>query len=418
MIITILAAGSRGDIQPYIALGVQLKKARYIVRVASFEVFEPLIKNYGLEFQPLKGDITSIALKENSKGGIKADNPFSLLLSFNKLKSYAFSLQKDLFEACQGSDVILYHPGMAIGYFAAQYLNIPSILATPFPMTPTQEYPALVFYDKIRLGRRFNWVTHKIFEKIMWFASSSPVKQFWKQEFGSTPKNFTNPIPKQNTPSAPTITSCSNYIFPRPIDWPEHVHNTGYWFLDEEPEWKPPSDLIEFLNKGKLPVYVGFGSIGDPEQAQQTTNLVIKAIKQSGQRGVLATGWSGMSKIDDIPEDIFILDSAPHAWLFPRMAAVIHHGGAGTTAAGLRAGVPGIVIPFANDQFAWGRRIYELGVGSKPIPRKKLSVEKLSDAIKFVLTDPIIENSKALGVKIQNENGAAIATQIIINYTR
>jgi len=418
MIITILAAGSRGDTQPYIALGVELQKAGYVVRIATFEVFESLVKSYGLEFHPLKGDITSIASRENSKGAIKADNPFKLLLSFNKLKSYAFDLQKDLFDACQGSDVILYHPGMAIGYFAAQYLKIPAILATPFPMTPTKDYPALIFYDKVRLGTGFNWVTHKIFEKIMWFASSSPVKQFWKQKFGSAPENFTCPYPKQNTLSAPTLTSCSNFVFPRPKDWPEHVYNTGYWFLDEEPDWKPPSELIDFLDKGKPPVYVGFGSIGDPEQAQQTTNLVIKALKQSGQRGVLATGWSGMSKIDNIPEEIFIIESAPHGWLFPRMAAVIHHGGAGTTAAGLRAGVPGIVIPSANDQFAWGRKIYELGVGSKPIPRKELTSEKLSDAILYALTDQIIENAKLLGTNIQNENGTAAATQIIINCTR
>jgi sterol 3beta-glucosyltransferase len=415
MIFTLLAAGSRGDTQPYIALGVELKKAGHTVRIATFEVFEPLIKSFGLEIHPLKGDITTIASKENSKGAIKADNPLKLLLSFNKLKSYAFEMQKDLFNACQGSDVILYHPGMAIGYYAAQYLKIPAILATPFPMTPTKDYPALIFYDKVRLGRRSNWVTHKIFEKIMWFASSGPVKQFWKQEFGSAPENFTSPYPKQNTLTAPTLTSCSNYVFPRPSDWPEHVHNTGYWFLDEEPGWKPPTDLLDFLNNGKPPVYVGFGSIGDPEQAQQTTELVIKALKRSGQRGVLATGWSGMTKINIIPEEVFILESAPHAWLFPRMAVVVHHGGAGTTAAGLRAGVPSIVIPVANDQFAWGRRVYELGVSSKPIPRKKLTGEKLSEAISFALREEIKENARILGLNIQSEDGAATAAKIITN---
>ncbi len=415
MIITILAAGSRGDTQPYIALGVELQKVGYTVRFATFEIFESLIKSFGLDFHPIKGDITSIASIENSKGAIKADNPLKLLLSFNKLKSYAFEIQKDLFDACQGSDAIVYHPGMAIGYFAAQYLKIPSILATPFPMTPTKDYPALIFYDKVRLGRQFNWITHKIFEKIMWFASGSPVKQFWKQEFGRVPENFTNPIPKQNTVTSPTMTSCSNFVFPRPADWSEFVYNTGYWFLNEEPDWEPPSDLLDFLNKGKAPVYVGFGSVGDPDEAHHTTELIIKAIKLSGQRGVLATGWSGMSRIDNIPEEIFILDSAPHAWLFPRMAAVIHHGGAGTTAAGLRAGVPSIVIPVANDQFAWGRRVFELGVGSEPIARKRLTAEKLSDAILTALTDEVKENAKDLGIKIQSENGASVAAQIIMN---
>jgi len=131
--------------------------------------------------------------------------------------------------------------------------------------------------------------------------------------------------------------------------------------------------------------------------------------------GILATGWGGMSKIDSLPKDIFILESAPHSWLFPQMAAVVHHGGAGTTAAGLRAGVPGVVIPFSNDQFAWGRRAYELGVGSKPIPRKTLTAEKLADAIRFVLTKEIKDAAKVLGAKIQSENGALAAAKIIID---
>jgi len=160
-------------------------------------------------------------------------------------------------------------------------------------------------------------------------------------------------------------------------------------------------------------VYVGFGSIGDPALAVQTTELVIEALRRSGQRGILATGWSGMSKIDNLPEELFILESAPHSWLFPRMAAVVHHGGAGTTAAGLKAGVPSIIIPHSNDQFAWGRRVYELGAGSRPIPRKKLSAEKLSEAIKLVLTTEIIEAAKDLGVKIRSEDGAGTAAKII-----
>jgi sterol 3beta-glucosyltransferase len=413
MIITILTAGSRGDTQPYIALGVELKKAGHTVRLATFEVFAPFVQSFGIEFIPIKGDISSVASSDETRSAHQADNPLKLLLSFNKLKSLAFDLQKDFFNACMGSDAIVYHPGAAIGYFAAQYLKIPSILAAPFPMTPTADYPALIFYDKVRLGRPFNMLTHKIFEKIMWFASSSPVKQFWKQQFGKDPDDFSCPYGKQNTRSHPTVTSCSNYVFPRPEDWPEHVHNTGYWFLEDEQDWEPSIELLDFLNDGPPPVYIGFGSIGDPALAEQTTQLVIQALKRSGKRGILATGWSGMTKIVDIPEDIFILESAPHSWLFPRMAAVVHHGGAGTTAAGLKAGVPSILIPFSNDQFAWGRRVYELGVASKPIPRKKLTAENLSEAIRSVFTDEIRTAARQLGFKIQSENGAEKAARII-----
>ena len=413
MHVTLLAAGTRGDTQPYIALGLALKKAGHTAKIAAFENNADFVKNCGLEFYPIKGDVTQIARSDIGQEAMRADNPLKIILSFSKLMSLAINIQKDFYDACIGSDAVVYHPGASIGYFAAQRLNIPSILATPFPMTPTREFPSLIIYNSIRPGKAGNYLSHKLFEKIMW-GSGSPVKKYWKKEFGTLPENFSCPYSKQITKSLPTIVSCSNYVFPRPADWPEHVYNTGYWFLDEEEDWRPSNELIEFLDKGAPPVYIGFGSIGDAAAAAQTTRLVIEALKRSGQRGILATGWNGLSTIGNLPEEIFILESAPHAWLFPRMSAVVHHGGAGTTAAGLRAGVPSILIPFSNDQFAWGRRVYELGVGSNPIPRKKLSAEKLSAAIKVALTDEIRSAARDLGSKIQSENGAVIAAQIII----
>jgi sterol 3beta-glucosyltransferase len=415
MLITILTTGTRGDTQPYIALGLELEKAGHRVRLAAFQNYEAFVKGFGLEFYPIKGDVSIVSAGQTGKDAMHADNPLKLFLSFNKLKSHVFDLQRDFFDACVGADAIVYHPGAAIGYFAAQYFNIPAILASPFPMTPTREYPALIFYDSVRLGRGFNILTHKIFEQIMWFANSAVIKQFWKQKFGSQPENFSNPFPRQNTSKNPTIISCSSYVFQKPADWSAHVHIPGYWFLDEGAGWSAPADLLDFLQKGKPPVYIGFGSVGDPAQAVQTTGLAIDALKLSGQRGILATGWSGMSRLENVPEDVFILESAPHSWLFPQMAAVVHHGGAGTTAAGLRAGVPGIIIPFSNDQFAWGRRIFELGVGPKPIPRKKLTAGNLSDGINLALKKKTRDAANELGIKIRSENGAADAAQIIID---
>ena len=412
--ISILTTGTRGDTQPYIALGLALKKAGQAVRIAAFENYETFVKSYGLEFFPIKGDVSKAAASLSTNGVMQADNPLKFILSFNKLKSLVFDLQKDFFDACAGADAVVYHPGAAIGYFTAQHLNVPSILATPFPMTPTTDYPSLIFYDQIRLGKRYNLATHQIVERIFWFASSGPVKQFWKAKFGRLPENFACPYRNQRTPAKPTIISCSNYVFARPVDWPADVYNTGYWFVDGEPGWEPPAELLEFLHKGPAPVYVGFGSVGNPMQAAQATELVIDALKRAGQRGILATGWHGMLKTTELPADIFMLESAPHTWLFPRMAAVVHHGGAGTTAAGLRAGVPGIIVPFSNDQFAWGRRVYELGVGSKPIPRKKLTPEKLSEAITFALANEIRDAAKDFGTKIQDENGAERAAEVII----
>ena len=324
-------------------------------------------------------------------------------------------MQPDFYHACQDVDVIVYHPGPAIGYFAGQQLGIPSILATPFPMTPTAEYPALMFYNGPRLGRATNRLTHRIFERILWTTSAATIKQFWKKEFGRAPENFGNPFPRQTTPAMPTLVACSQAVFPRPADWPQGVYNTGYWFLDEEPGWQPPVELLHFLQGGRPPVYVGFGSIGDPAAAEQTTHLVIKALQLAGQRGVLATGWSGMVQLDSLPEEIFVLESAPHAWLFPRMAAVVHHGGAGTTAAGLRAGVPSVIIPSGLDQFAWARRLFELGAAPPALPRKSLTAAGLAAAIQSSLQPGVVDKARLLGEQIRSENGAQQAAQMIVD---
>jgi sterol 3beta-glucosyltransferase len=417
MLITILTAGSRGDTQPYIALGLELKKAGYAVRIAASEGFASFIQGYGLDVYPMQGDVSKLASSAIAKDAMKADNPLKFFTSFNNpiLKSFMLDMQRGFFNACAGSDAIIYHPGAAIGYFIAQEMQIPSILATPFPMTPTGDYPALIFYDSIRMGRGYNWLTHKIFENGFWMAFSSLVKQFWINQFGHAPEKFSNPFSKQSTQYLPTIISCSDHVFPRPADWPEAVHNTGYWFLEDDGDWTPPQDLIDFLKGGPAPVYVGFGSVGDASTAVQTTQLVMDALTRSRQRGVLATGWNGLSKMAHLLKDIYILESAPHTWLFPRMAAVVHHGGAGTTAAGFRAGVPSVIIPSGNDQFAWGRRVYELGVGSKPIPRKDLSAEKLAGAIQFALSQETRDAASALGKKIRSENGTETAVRIIEN---
>lgn len=416
MLITILAAGSSGDTIPYIALGKELIKAGDRVRFATFGNYETQIINHGLEFFPIQGDIRLAAASTIGQEAMQADNPIKLLLSFKKLKDLAQGVQKDLFEACKGADLIIYHPGCAVGYFAAQEFGIPCVLASPFPMTPTNSFPALIFYDFPRFGKGFNFYSHKIFEQIMWMAASSPVKNLWQREFGQKPHGFSNPFPKQTTKKLPTIVSCSNYVFAQPDDYPQNITHTGYWFLEDE-TWQPSKELSNFLNSGKSPVYIGFGSLGNKETAEETSEMVIEALKQSGQRGIIASGWNGIAKSQQVADDVFFIEAAPHSWLFPRMAAVVHHGGAGTTAAGLRAGVPSVIIPFSNDQFAWGRRVFELGVGPIPIPRKKLTADNLTKAIQNALLPETKRKAAALGTQIRSENGVAVAAKIIQSCT-
>jgi len=187
-------------------------------------------------------------------------------------------------------------------------------------------------------------------------------------------------------------------------DWDNNV--TGYWFLDPSDDWNPPSALMEYLQAGSSPVYIGFGSMSN-RKPEETTDLVFQALTRTKQRAIMLSGWSGLRK-SDLPDSVFMVDSVPHSRFLPRVEAVIHHGGAGTTAAGLRAGVPSVIIPFHGDQPFWGQRIAELGVGPVPIPRRRLSVERLAQAIEEAVTDQTMRQHAAdLGSKIRAEDGIA-----------
>jgi UDP:flavonoid glycosyltransferase YjiC (YdhE family) len=199
---------------------------------------------------------------------------------------------------------------------------------------------------------------------------------------------------------------------PTPADWDASSHVTGYWFLPRQPDWQPPAELLAFLERGPAPVYVGFGSMPS-QDAERKTRLVLDAVAQSGQRAILATGWGGLAQAS-APPGVFVLDSAPHDWLFERCAAVVHHGGAGTTAAGLRAGKPSVICPFFGDQPFWGRRVHALGAGPQPIPQKKLTAAALAGAMRAAATDPgMAGRAAALGEGIRQEDGVARAVALI-----
>jgi len=213
----------------------------------------------------------------------------------------------------------------------------------------------------------------------------------------------------------PRLYSYSPLVIPKPADWDAHAHVTGYRFLDHSPDWQPPAALLDFLAAGPPPVYVGFGSLM-PAHAERTTALVLEALRRSGQRGLLAQGWGALQQ-SDLPDDVLMLQAAPHDWLFPRMRAVVHHGGAGTTAAGLRAGVPSIVVPFGADQPFWGGRVHHLGVGPRPIAYKNLTVQRLAEAIHIATSDQALrQRAAALGEQLRSEDGVAQAIKIVEQY--
>ena len=201
-------------------------------------------------------------------------------------------------------------------------------------------------------------------------------------------------------------------VLPQPPDWSNKNHVTGYWFLDDDQDWRPPADLLDFLSSGPAPVYVGFGSMRTPK-SEEMTNIVLQALARTRQRGILVSGWGGISNVD-LPEEVYKIDFVPHHWLFPQMAAVVHHGGAGTMAASVRAGVPTVMIPFFGDQPFWGRRYFALGVMPKPIPHKHLTVERLVQAIHIATSDEVIRTRLVtLNERMRTENGVARAIEIL-----
>jgi UDP:flavonoid glycosyltransferase YjiC (YdhE family) len=201
-------------------------------------------------------------------------------------------------------------------------------------------------------------------------------------------------------------------VLPKPPDWWDNLHVTGYWILEDDPAYEPEMALVEFLRIEPKPVYIGFGSMVDHEK-EETTSLILEALEISGSRAVLLGGWSELGAAE-LPETVISIDYVPHEWLFPRVAAVIHHGGAGTTAAGLRAGAPSVIVPFFADQFFWGWRVEDLGVGPGAVRREDLTAEKLAAAITQAVEDRSIRNNAVeLGRLLRAEDGVANAVQAI-----
>ncbi len=409
--ITILCSGSRGDFQPYIALAQQLKKLGKAVRITGSKSFESFIRSYGIDVYPIEADIETLNVDPKLlKDAGSSDNPLKMLLTFNKMKEYGIYMVNDYYSACEGSELIIYHPGCTIGYFAAQKFGIPSVLASPFPMHKTKEYLSVVMYGKTKSNALTNKISYAMIQGMLWMASKDSVKGFWKKSFDKSPDNFGCPFERHTDKKHPAIVSCSNFVFKRPEDWNQNIYQNGYWFVEEPSEYTPSDELADFLNTGERPIYIGFGSMTSLEKHEDLAKMVAAAIIKSEKRGIIC----GMGRLLNLSKSIIAIDSIPHSWLFERVSAVCHHGGAGTTAAGFKAGIPSIIVPFSNDQFAWAHRSYDLGVGANPIPKKELSSDKLADAIKFALTDKIVTNAKILGQNIASENGAAACAKIIV----
>jgi sterol 3beta-glucosyltransferase len=413
MQILAIALGSQGDVQPYVALGKGLQAAGHNVRVIAPVNFERLVTDRGLEFYPVKGNVQEIIESPEMRALLEKGNFLAINKHTSKLaQDAALDWAQVGLAACQGVDLMVVGlGGLNIAVALAEKFQIPILPAFLFPFTPTRAFPGILLPSFLsKLGGTFNWLSHLLVQQLMWQGFRTADRLSRQQVLNLPPAPFWGSYKSAVMQRYPTVYGFSPSVIPKPADW-QKTEIVGDWFLAAS-DWTPPADLVEFLQNGAPPVYIGFGSMGirNPEA---TADLVLQAIARTGQRAILQAGWGGLSKAD-VPDNVLMVNSVPHSWLFPRMAAVVHHGGAGTTAAGLRAGVPSIVIPFFGDQPFWGQRIADLGVGTAQIPRKQLTVEKLANAIDRAVTDPAMrQRAAALGAKIQAEDGVGKVVAIV-----
>lgn len=411
MRIAIIASGSRGDVQPYVALGHGLVRAGHQVNLASSLDFEHLVTSHGLTFFPIAGSVQAIVQSQGMREKIEDGNFLILMAEMAKeAEGAAKAMAQAALQACRGAELVIGGMGGEyVGGAVAEKLGIPFLPAFLVPFSSTREFPS-VLSATLPVPRIFNRATHVMARQLMWQGFRRADQIARREVIGVSPAPFFGPTYAQNQ-TVPTLYGFSPAVISKPADWGEHVHLTGYWFMEEE-DWAPPDDLLAFLAEGEAPVYLGFGSMSNRDP-RATADLVIDALRSTKQRGLVQTGWGGMEQ-SELPEGVYMAGSLPHSWLLPRMKAVVHHGGVGTTAAGLRAGVPNLVVPFFGDQPFWGKRVAELGVGPQPIPRKALTVERLAAAITQMVSDQGMQARAAeLGARIRAEDGIGKAVTVI-----
>ncbi|KAI0274778.1 hypothetical protein BC834DRAFT_814654 [Gloeopeniophorella convolvens] len=418
---TFLTIGSRGDVQPYIALAKGLLADGHRVRIATHGEFKGWVESHGIEFGYVGGDPAELMriCVENGTFTIAF-----LREGVQKFRGWIDDLLKTSWEACQGTDVLVESPSAMAGYHIAEALRIPYFKAFTMTWSRTRAYPHAFAVPEHKMGGSYNYMTYVMFDQVFWRGTAGQINRWRRNTLGLSSTS----LDKMEPHKIPFLYNFSPSVVPAPLDWPEWIRITGYWFLDDadvsSKKWEPPADLIKFMeNSRKLKkklVYIGFGSIvvSDPKGMTRT---VINAIVQSGVHAILSKGWSdrlaknntaaAAEPEEPLPQQIYPISSIPHDWLFKQIDAACHHGGAGTTGASLRAGIPTIIRPFFGDQFFWADRVEALGVGTGV---RKLTVDNLSEALIAATTDQKqIARARLLGEQIRSENGVGTAIEAL-----
>jgi sterol 3beta-glucosyltransferase len=418
--ITIIAFGTRGDVQPLVALGRALQAGGHRVCMVAGSDFRGWIEQQGVTAAETTVDIHAVMGSDAATEWVRhGTDPFVNMRVVREMYvRHGRAMMLDSWRGCQGADVII--SSMLSFVFAvsiAARLDARHISAWLQPSMVATRSGAATFNAPLpRRSSVINYVFGKLLiEPFLWRMCGDVANRFRIETLGLPPQSQAENRAARN--HVMVLHGYSRFVIPHPADWPANLHTTGYWFLPESDGWQPSPELRRFIESGSPPVYIGFGSMTGHD-AGDLIRLFVQAITANNERAIILSGWAGVTA-SDLPETILSLDNVPHEWLFSRMKAVVHHGGAGTTAASLRAGVPTVVVPHLADQVYWGSRVHALRVGPKPIVRDQLTAPALAAAIRKATSDPQMRQRAAdLGSRIRQEDGTAVAIDLINQATR
>ena len=412
MKVTIVALGTRGDVQPYIAIGLALAARGHDVRLASGDNFRPLVESYGLSFAPLGIDMMAFI---NQQTAI-LESGRNAVLAMRRVVAASGPLLQQIFDAteaaCAEADLLASNYLGIAAYSIAEKCGLPFVYASTVPMPGnTRTRPSILMPVQRNLGGPLNMASHRAFMMVQWLLLRSHLNA-WRKRIGLAPlRRIGWPFDQLNDQPVLSLYGISPVLFPRPSDWPAHWLLTGSWTLPAPHSWTLPPELRRFLDEGPAPIFVGFGSMTtrDPEAEAA---LVAEAVRLAGVRAIVSSGWAELAARNSAM--IAAVGDMPHDVLFRHVTAVVHHGGVGTTTTALRAGKPSVIVPFFGDQPLWGARVHALGAGPAPIPRKALTAERLAAAIRATIDDPTMERrAQALATVMTGERGADEAAQRI-----
>lgn len=426
MRVVIYANGTRGDVQPFVALAVGLQRAGHDVRLCTLEFYQELVQSWGVEFASLgKGDPKLWSQQETTRDYVEANRRGigrtfqSISLTLQSIRDAWHMMEgflADSWQAGQDAEVVIGSLFAVSAYHIAEKLGTPFVGGYLRPIGRTRSISNTLLVPTGRnLGGPLNMFTHALARQLVWQPFRRLINRWRRETLGLPALPLGGPYRKLYKQRGLRIYNLSSALFPPPREWPDWWHITGYWLLPPPPDWQPPAELVDFVTSAPPPLYVGFGSM-QGRSATNWTDIVLEALARTGQRGILEATWGALSTAD-LPDNVFVIDdSVPHAWLFPRLKAIIGCAG-GSMVTAVQAGIPTINIPQAFEQPFWARRLVEAGVAPEPIQRKEFSVDRLVAAIRTVVDDEGMQSrAAALGAKMRAEDGAARATELVTRY--